>query len=36
MGWIARPGVPIVCIPNKVMVIIEADPNNLDYDVITQ
>ncbi|MEA2065915.1 MAG: NusG domain II-containing protein [Thermotogota bacterium] len=36
MGWISTPGVPIVCIPNKVMIIIEADPNNLDYDVITQ
>jgi hypothetical protein len=36
MGWVSTPGVPIVCIPNKIMVVIETDLNNLDYDVITQ
>lgn len=36
MGWISTPGVPIVCIPNKVMVVIKADSDYLDYDVITQ
>ncbi|MFO7881724.1 MAG: NusG domain II-containing protein [Kosmotogaceae bacterium] len=36
MGWISSPGVPIVCIPNKVMVVIKAESDNKDYDVITQ
>ncbi len=36
MGWVSSPGVPIVCIPNKVMVIIEAENNKNDFDVMTQ
>ncbi|MFW6119641.1 MAG: NusG domain II-containing protein [Petrotogales bacterium] len=36
MGWVSSPGVPIVCIPNKVMVIIEPENNKNDYDVMTQ
>jgi len=33
-GWVDTPGIPIVCVPNKTMVIIEG--KDRDIDVITQ
>ncbi len=33
-GWVNTPGIPIVCVPNKTMIIIES--RSSEMDVVTQ
>lgn len=34
-GWVSRSNVPIICLPNKIMIIIENDQTNED-DIVTE
>ncbi len=34
MGWISSPGIPIICVPNRIMIVIPREKDS-EIDVIT-
>lgn len=35
-GWVDKTNVPIICLPNRIMVVIEGEHNNPEDDITTQ